>query len=210
MVAGGAHDNSPITTPTVGGRPGDRRAERGRLRWLILCIFLAAIVYVFVIWMLRPPQTGGLRPGEAAPEIVAPGWLNGEPPSHEKLAGKVIVVDAWFAACPPCAREAPQLVRAYERFQDQGVVFIGLTPDDEDQLADCRRFLKKAGISWPNGYAAVETLEKFLTDGGIFPSAWVIGGDGKVTWNRDSAGTLEEAIADALANRRRSHVGKMD
>src|SRR5579864_6344774 len=169
MAGGGPHDNSPISATTIGGRLGDRqRAERGRLRWLMTFALLAAIAYVVVIWMIRSPQTGGLRPGEPFPAIVAPGWLNGEPPSQAELAGKVIVVDAWFAACEPCAREAPALVRAYERFHDRGVIFIGLTPDDEDQLADCRRFLKKTGIAWPNGYAAVETLQEFLTDGGIF------------------------------------------
>src|SRR5262249_18536870 len=134
------------------------------------------------------------------PPISAAGWLNGEAPAPEERAGKVIVLEAWFAACPHCAKEAPELVRAYERFREKGVVFIGLSPDEINDVASCRRFLKNAGITWPNGYGAGETLGRFLTDGPYFPATWVISADGKIFWNRDSAGTLEQAIEGALAN----------
>lgn len=165
---------------------------------LALFPLLAVLAYFFAVQLFRAPRTGGLRPGAAAPQIVAAGWLNGDPPPPEELNGKVILVDAWFAACPWCVKEAPQLVSAHERFHDRGVVFIGLTPDDEHHLESCRAFLKRAGITWPNGYDAGPVLEKFLTDGAYFPAAWVIGRDGKIAWNRDCAETLEEAIAEAL------------
>lgn len=165
------------------------------LRMLILWPLVALVAFFFAIKLFGPPRTGGVRPGQMAPPITAPGWLNGEPP---ELSGKVVVLDAWFAACGPCRKKAPELVRTYERFRERGVVFIGLTPDGEEELPESRAFVEKAGITWPNGYDAVETLQAFLTDGGIFPSLWVIGRDGKVTWNRDSPGTLEEAIEKAL------------
>lgn len=170
------------------------------LRVFLVYPLVALIAYFFAIKLFRPPRTGGVRPGQLAPPISAPGWLNGEPPD---LAGKVVVLDAWFAACGPCRRKAPELVRTYERFHDRGVVFIGLTPDGEEELSESRAFVQKAGITWPNGYGAFETLQAFLTDGGIFPSVWVIGPDGKVTWNRDSPGTLQEAIEKALETTRK-------
>jgi thiol-disulfide isomerase/thioredoxin len=165
--------------------------------WRVFLVYplVALIAFFFAIKLFQPPRTGGARPGQMAPPISAPDWLNGEPPD---IAGKVVVLDAWFAACPPCLKKAPELVRAHERFRDRGVVFIGLTPDGEEELPESRAFLQRTGITWPNGYGAIETLQAFLTDGGYFPSLWVIGRDRKVTWNRDSPGTLDEAIEKAL------------
>ncbi len=175
-------------------------APRGSsLRLVILFPIIAVAAVLFANAFLRQASHAGLAPGKEAPAIAAAGWLNGDPLAVADFAGKVVVVDAWFAACPHCSREAPELVRAYERFHDKGVVFVGLTPDEENDLASCRRFLKDNGITWPNGFGASETLGKFLTDGPYFPAIWVIGANGKVLWNRDSAGNLEEAIAEALA-----------
>jgi hypothetical protein len=33
-----------------------------------------------------------LPPGEPMPELVAEGWINGEPPN---LSGKIVVLEAW-------------------------------------------------------------------------------------------------------------------
>jgi peroxiredoxin len=166
----------------------------------VICYpIIALVAWFFATQILRPPVRGGVRPGETAPAVTAAGWLNGGPPSAADLAGKVIVVDAWFAACPPCLKKAPELVKLHERFRERGVVFIGLTPDSEADLPNVRRFLEKTGITWPNGYGAAGTLEKFLTDGGYFPSAWVVGADGKVVWNEDSPGPMADAIEQALS-----------
>ena len=177
------------------------RPPRGfSFRLLVLYPLLAIVAYFLAVELFRSDSRSGLKPGRTAPVISASGWLNGDPPPAEERAGKVTVVEAWFAACPHCAKEAPDLVRAYERFREKGVIFIGLTPDEKDDVESCRRFLKNAGITWPNGYGAGEALGRYLTDGPYFPATWVIGADGKIAWNRDSAGSLEDAIKEALAN----------
>jgi hypothetical protein len=84
----------------------------------------------------------------------------------------------------------------HQKFRDQGVVFIGLTPEPEDSNSESLRFLQNSRITWVNGYGAQKTLEAFSTQ--CFPSAWVIGRDGKVAWNRDDSKSIEDAIAKAL------------
>ena len=85
----------------------------------------------------------------------------------------------------------------HKKYSDQGVVFIGLTHEDETALTKSQAFLDAAGITWLNGYGAIDTLLAFEWTG-AYPTMWVIGTDGKVIWNSDSPGTLEDGIEEAL------------
>src|SRR6267154_2320406 len=94
-----------------------RATRRPTMRVLVFYPLIAVVAYFFAIEMFRAPRepsTAGLRPGEIAPPIGAEGWLNGTAPRPEDRAGRVIVLDAWFAACPHCPEEAPELIAAYE------------------------------------------------------------------------------------------------
>ena len=85
----------------------------------------------------------------------------------------------------------------YEEFRGRGVVFIGLTDQGESELAQVKAFLVESGITWPNGYGAAESLQAFGST--YIPAVWVIGSDGKVVWNDNSSGTLEDGIDHALS-----------
>jgi len=165
---------------------------------LSLAILAVVAAGAFFVWSMQRavgPQTGGLAVGEEAPAITAQGWVNGEPPAD--LEGKVIVVDEWATWCLPCRKEAPHLVATYNEFKDRDdVVFIGLTSQGEDSLPAIKSFLDDTGITWPNGYGAVETLVGFKAE--YIPRAWVIGRSGRVVWNYDSREEMADAIRAAL------------
>jgi len=165
----------------------------------IVVVGIAVVVTVGLAWWLKqgtgPSATGGLSPGNPAPEITAAGWLNGEPPSAPELKGRVVLVNSWFVACPYCHKEAPKLVRLYRRYQDR-VIFIGLTPDPEQALPSVRAYLTNNNMTWPTGYGARRTL--LALKGQYFPAAWLIDTEGNIVWNRDSSIPLEEAIEQVL------------
>src|SRR5699024_12453373 len=50
--------------------------------------------------------------------------------------GAPVVLNLWYAACPPCRTEAPALQANFERFHDDGVQFLGLNVRDGVAAAD--------------------------------------------------------------------------
>lgn len=58
----------------------------------------------------------------------------------EDLNGKVVVVNFWFIACPPCRYEMPELNRVADEYKDnKDVVFVALSFDKKENV---QRFLK--------------------------------------------------------------------
>lgn len=60
--------------------------------------------------------------------------------------GSVTVVNFWYAGCPPCRAEAPDLVEAYDEFAPQGVKFVGV--NTRDQAAQAKQFGVEFGIEY--------------------------------------------------------------
>ena len=44
--------------------------------------------------------------------------------------GRVILVNVWATWCGPCELEIPELVEAYAKYKDKGVVILGVSLDD--------------------------------------------------------------------------------
>ena len=109
------------------------------------------------------------------------------------LVGTPLVVNLWFAACPPCAREMPEFAEVHAEVGDR-VRFIGVNAvDDVDRMVE---FAESVGVAYellldPLGRFtdAVETLAFPLT---IFVDAEgrVVGRDGVL-----DAAELRERIA---------------
>lgn len=166
---------------------------------LLIAVAIGAVSLAFSLMVRRErAPRGGLGPGNRMPRIQAEGWLNGPGPTEASLKGKVLVVDAWAHWCVPCLAEAPHLVSVYEAFHDRGVVFIGLTGDSTKNLDDMKEFLRKAKVEWPCAYGAIGTLQALKTES--IPQVWVVGADGRIRWNMDSGGKLDDAIEEALSS----------
>lgn len=186
-------------------RSGEPAAPKSRIGDFLIIVAIAALISLaLVLWIGRGarPQGGGfggLAVGEPAPKIEAAGWVNGEPPTPEDLAGKVVVIDAWAPWCVPCRIKMPEMIETYHEFKDRDVVFIGLTSDPESELEEIEAFIEDLNVPWVNGYGADETL--IALDAQVIPLVWVIGADGTVVWNSGSPGTVADGIEEALAAR---------
>lgn len=68
--------------------------------------------------------------------------------SSDDWLGSVVVVNFWYAACPPCRAEAPDLESLHQQFLPDGVVFIGV--DVRDEATTALAFADTFGITYPS------------------------------------------------------------
>ena len=102
--------------------------------------------------------------------------------SSSDFAGQVHVVNFWYASCPPCRAEAPDLASLSTEYPD--VPFLGINIFDNVQTAQV--FESKYGIEYPSIFDAKSNSVQlaFATAGAVAPNAVpttiVIDRDGRV------------------------------
>ncbi|MFJ3394299.1 TlpA family protein disulfide reductase [Leifsonia aquatica] len=73
---------------------------------------------------------------------------DGSPVSSKDYTGDVLVVNFWYAGCPPCRVEAPDLEALYQKYKTEGVDFLGVNLYDSASTA--ASFEKDKGVTYPS------------------------------------------------------------
>ncbi|MES1212547.1 MAG: TlpA disulfide reductase family protein [Leifsonia sp.] len=89
--------------------------------------------------------------------------------SSSDFAGKVVVLNFWYADCPPCRLEAPDLEKLNRQYSDKGVVFLGVNVQNTGPTA--RSFEKAHGVTYPSILDAVSGSVTAAFAGKISPTA---------------------------------------
>lgn len=113
--------------------------------------------------------------------------------------GSVLVINAWATWCGPCRREQPVLVRLADRYEDDGVRFLGINYQDDRDAA--RAWVGEFGVPYPSlfdpsGRTAAQLGFPFL------PDTYVVDRDGTIRWviygetdERELAGLIDDVLA---------------
>ena len=112
------------------------------------------IAYALVIgllgllgWGLAKVNRGQVDSG-MAPDFTLTNF-DGETLTLSELRGQVVVINFWASWCPPCREEAPYLEATWRKYQDQGVVFIGV--DYVDTEIEALAYIEEFDITYFNG-----------------------------------------------------------
>nr|WP_211161185.1 TlpA disulfide reductase family protein [Microcella alkalica] len=153
--------------------------------------------------VIAPEDRGEPISWEAAP-LDEGGTL-----SSDDLAGQVYVVNFWYASCPPCRVEAPDLEALYQEFADEqggaGVPFVGV--NIRDSAAQSLAFAEEFGISYPSILDVDSGAVRLAFAGQVSPTAvpttLVVDAQGRVAARISGLvsepSTLRAMITDTLA-----------
>ena len=72
----------------------------------------------------------GCAIGAVAPEITGRDTL-GNPIKLSDFRGKYVLLDFWASWCPPCRRENPNVVKAFNEYKDKNFTIVGISLDKD-------------------------------------------------------------------------------
>lgn len=94
-----------------------------------------------------------------------------------RYQGKVVVLDFWASWCGPCRRSFPWLNEMHAKYEDQGLVIIGVNLDHSEE--DAAAFLAEFPADFQIHYdREMHLAQKFEVQ--AMPSSYVIGRTGEV------------------------------
>jgi peroxiredoxin len=176
-----------------------------------LAVLLALVVAV-VLWLTGcAPPDAATSPGYVSGDGAVTEWavgsrpgpltlsgvdLNGKAVKLADFRGQVVVVTTWYAGCPPCRAEAPDLV-ALDALD--GVSVLGVNTRDDADTA--KAFERTFGVTYPslNGAdgTAIAALQGLVAVRAV-PTALIIDPDGYVAAR--SVGRIEPSTLRALVD----------
>jgi DsbE subfamily thiol:disulfide oxidoreductase len=109
------------------------------------------------------------------------------------------VINVWADWCDPCRREQPLLVDLAERYEDEGVRFLGINYQDDRDAA--RAWVKQFDVPYPSLF---DPSGRTAADLGYpaLPDTYVVERDGTIRWvvfGETNDEQLSRLIEDVLA-----------
>jgi thiol-disulfide isomerase/thioredoxin len=111
-----------------------------------------------------------IEPGSRGESVTFSGELDmGGQFDSAEFSGQPILVNFWYAGCPPCRLEAKDLQELNEAFSPEGMAFVGI--NIYDQRATSLTFAEEFGITYPSILDAGSGLARLSFAGQITPNA---------------------------------------
>jgi cytochrome c biogenesis protein CcmG, thiol:disulfide interchange protein DsbE len=175
------------------GLPSRTDPRGARLLTLGVALVVLALLGLFVWGMGRRGATIGSvsTPLRQAPAFQLP-LFDGRTFDLNEALGKPVVVNFWASWCIPCEDEAPVLQSAATQYQNR-IQFVGVDVQDTD--ADAQRFLRRFGVSYPNGRDASGAISIDYGMSGV-PETYFIRADGQI--QRKWAGPLSSVQLESF------------
>lgn len=160
----------------------------------------------FVLQVLQRKQKQLRLQGEIAPEISIVKWVEQAPVQISALRGRVVLLDFWATWCGPCLAAFPHLREWHEKYNDRGLVILGITKyyghgnrqemTPAEELVFIERFKKQYNL--PYGVAVTDTDNNHRNYGvSAIPTAILIDRQGIIRMITTGTGGGNEAEISA-------------
>ncbi len=117
-------------------------------------------------------------------------------------AEALVLLDFWYIGCTPCIRAMPGMNAFAEKYQDEGLVVLGLNPVDDfsKRASDLNAFIQKMNLQYPLLSVLNSVAQAYKVK--VFPAMYLIS-NGKVVYahyghSAEKMNALEDAIISVI------------
>ena len=162
------------------------------------------------------PDEGSELIGSRAPELHNLRWLNCKPLTLASLRGKVVLIRFWLIDCSFCQRTAPALNYLLDKYQNNGLVIIGIhhpkskEAENQDLVSKGAKELKfKFPVAMDNDWTNVNAFWLSKKKRAYTSASFLIDKRGKIRWihpggdiikDENSSGSGSETAFTSLEN----------
>lgn len=111
-------------------------------------IFVIIVIMTLLVVSCAKEKKQAILGGEAPDFTLSE--LNGTEVRLSKLKGRVVLIEFWATWCPPCRESIPAMNELYRKYNDKGLVLLGISVDKGQNVEeDLRAFVKEYSIQYP-------------------------------------------------------------
>jgi cytochrome c biogenesis protein CcmG/thiol:disulfide interchange protein DsbE len=129
-------------------------APRRKIRWTMIALW-AAIIFILGILAWGLINTNAARPevGQTAPDFDVEffdgyEWETRSVASLAEMRGRPVVLNFWASWCVECRYETDVLEATWEKYRDEGVVFLGVAYADVEPNSIA--YMEEFGVTFPH------------------------------------------------------------
>ena len=122
-------------------------------------------------------------------------WLNSPPLTAPALRGKVVLIDFWTYTCINWLRTAPYVRAWAEKYQDQGLVVIGVHAPEfafEKNISNVRWAVKEMRIDYPVAVDNEHAIWRAFKNQ-YWPALYFVDAQGRVRHHHFGEGSYEQS-----------------
>lgn len=129
-----------------------------------------------------PGTTYPMPPTGRTASLASMGWqsTDGKRFVFSEYKGKVLVLDFYATWCVPCRDSVPHLIGLQKKYDEQGLVVVGLNVGGEDDLPKVPEFAKEFGIQYTLGTPDEDLVAFLLADSDAIPQTFVFDRQGQL------------------------------
>ena len=135
--------------------------------------------------------------GRAEPLEIRGTTYSGDDFDSTALRGAPLLINVWYASCPPCRVEAPALKAVHSEYSALGVEFVGV--NTRDKAGTAAAFEETFGITYPSipdtDGAVIASMDGSVSPNAV-PTTLILDAEGRVAAR--IAGAADQSTLESL------------
>lgn len=179
-----------------------QKASRSALSimvWVLVLSVLAVLGWGLVKSTAPRPEVGEMAPKFNLEFFKGYEWEGKTAASLDDLHGQIVVMNFWASWCVECRVETGDLEAAWQKYGDQGVVFVGIAYADVEP--NSIEYMKEFDVSFPHAPDLGTSISNDYEITGV-PETFIIDQNGEIAYVQIgpiSTSTLDSVIGRLLA-----------